>query len=217
MEFEPRISKFCDLSDFFGRFVKSEFFVFGGIFSGSMLFITSCFSSCRFSEFRRKIFGAKTDFWSGWPSKKHFKCLDEFCEEDRFFEKNWYLHNWFRSLTGNFLDLWRQSLAGLSKVHISRPDILWARTTVFIKPNLLKFFRTLMPIFFGKFWRNYRRCRQNSNLRVRKLFVELLNLRGLFFVLLPTFGQKKVFSNKNRIIENFYSACPKKIFRDKNF
>ena len=36
-------------------------------------------------------------------------------------------------------------------MHFSRPDFIWARTTVFIKPVLLKFFRTLMRIFLGIF------------------------------------------------------------------
>ena len=132
-----------------------------------------------------------------------------------FFEKNCYLQNWFRSLTGKILELWRQNLARLSKVHITRPDIFWARTTIFIKPILLIFFGTLMRIFSMNFWRKFRRCRQNSKLRFRKLFVELNNFRGnfLFSFLLSAFGQKKCFRKKICMIEIFHSACPKKLFR----
>ena len=185
----------------------------GGIFWGPKCFNTSFFSWV-FLEIGRKSFGARICFWSGGPSKKHFICLEAFCEEDRFFEKNWYLQNWFRCLTGNFVDLWRQNLARLSKVRITRPDIFWARTTFFIKPILLFFFRTLTRIFPMKFWRKFRRCRQNSKLRVRKLFVELHNFRGnFFFFLLSAFGQKKYLRKKICTIESFYSACPKKLFR----
>ena len=62
LDFEPRLSNFCDLSDFFGRFVNIAFYVSGWIFWGSKFFITSCFSSCMFSKLGRKNFGAKTYF-----------------------------------------------------------------------------------------------------------------------------------------------------------
>ena len=66
--------------------------------------------------------------------------------------------------------------------------------------------------------RNFWRCRQSSNLRFRKFFVEPHSFRGsfLFFFLLWAFGQKKYFRKKICMIENFHSACPKKFFREKS-
>ena len=64
LDFEPRITKFWDLSDFFCRFVKFAFYVSGRIFWGSKFFTTSCFSSCLFLDFGWNIFGATTLFWT---------------------------------------------------------------------------------------------------------------------------------------------------------
>ena len=47
-----------------------------------------------------------------------------------------------------FLDIWRQSLAGFWKVHTTRPDILWPRTTVLIEPILSNVFVTWCGVFW---------------------------------------------------------------------
>ena len=102
LDFEPRISKFWDFSDFFGRFVKIPFYVSGGSFWGSKFFITSCFSSCMFSKFGRKKFGAKTSFLIVRAVKRAFYMpRGVLRQRSFFFEKNSYSYNWFRNLTGN--------------------------------------------------------------------------------------------------------------------
>ena len=125
----------------------------------------------------------------------------------------------FRVWPAVFLTFGDKVSQGSRKVHISRPDIIWARTTVFIKPILLNFFRTLMRIFFGNFWRKFWRCRQKSNLRVRKFFVELHNFRGTFyfsFWFRPS-DKKSFFEKISAWLKTFFSACPKKVFAGEKF
>ena len=139
-------------------------------------------------------------------------CPEDFYEEQHFFEKNRYLYKWLRSLTGIFIDVWRQCLAGLLKVQITRPDKFWAKTIVITQENCYLFFSDLDADFLRKFWRIFWRCLQKFNLRVHKLFVEIHIFRGkfLFLFLLLAFGQKKDFWKKAAQLYKLYSTCPKK-------
>ena len=167
-----------------------------------------------FGNWEKKKFGARICFWSGGPSKKHFICLEAFCEEDRFF--------WEKLIFTELISVSDRQFFGpletkfgpaLKSAHYASRCFL-SKNNFFHKTHFVIFFRNLTRIFPMKFWRKFRRCRQNSKLRVRKLFVELHNFRGnFFFFLLSAFGQKKYFRKKICTIESFYSACPKKLFR----
>ena len=139
------------LAIFFVRLIKTAFFVFGGIFWGSKFLLQVVFLHACFRNLGQKISELRLTFDRKGRQRSILYAGMSVAMKIVFFEKNRYLQNWFRSLTGSFLNIWRQSLAGLSKVDITHADIIWAKTTVFIKPILLNFSRTLMRIFLGNF------------------------------------------------------------------
>ena len=192
--------------------------MFGGIFWGPKCFNTSCFFSWVFLEIGRKSFGARICFWSGGPSKKHFICLEAFCEEDRFFEKNWYLQNWFRCLTGNFLDLLRQNLARLSKVRITRPDIFWARTTFFIKPILLFFFVPWRGFFQWNFGESLGGVDKIPNYVSANFLWNYIIFEGIFFSFcFRPLDKKSIFEKKSARLKAFTLHAQKNFSGRKSF
>ena len=131
LDFEPRNSSFWDLSDSFGRFVKIAFYVSIGNFEDQIFFYKNGFLPPCFWNSRGKIMELWLTFDRQGCHNSNLSAQRNFMTNNTYFENNRFLYKWLRSVTGNFLDVWRQSLAGLLKVHITRPDKFRAKTIVF--------------------------------------------------------------------------------------
>ena len=93
-----------------------------------------------------------------------------------------------------------------------------SKNNFFHKTHFVIFFRTLTRIFPMKFWRKFRRCRQNSKLRVRKLFVELHSFRGNFFSFcFRPLDKKSIFEKKSARLKAFTLHAQKNFSGRKSF
>ena len=111
-----------------------------------------------------------------------------------------------------------RKLAGLSKVHITRPQIFWAETNFFIKPILLYFFRTLMWNVVGKSGDIFAVVLKISTYVSANVLWKYVFFEGVFsfLILLSAFGQERDFQEKFAIFLKLFCACPKQLFRENN-
>ena len=191
----------------------------GGTFWGSKFLLQVVFLHAYFRNLREKISELGLAFDLKGRQKSILYAQSSFATKIVFLRRIDIYRSEFRVWPAAFLTFGDKVSQGSRKVHICRPDIICARTTVFIKPILLNFFRTLMRIFLGIFGENFGGVVKSPTYVSANFLWNYIIFEGIFIF---PFGfglrTKKVFSKKYlHDWKLFFLHAQKMFLREKSF